>query len=135
MSSYIEVALEKRNNNDSHKAKYNIYEDDNESKEYFAVTNRDEKNNHSRVSRSHNKSDWQTIDYDNDNKTESTEPYGDVKLDNIFSDFEIDVKPMFKNASKSNKSEANPAKAKPAKKSTKKPAKKSVKKGKKGGKK
>ena len=67
MSSYIEVALEKRNNNDSHKAKYNIYEDDNESKEYFAVTDRDEKNNHSRVSRSHNKSDWQTINYDNDN--------------------------------------------------------------------
>ena len=137
MSSYIEVALEKRINNDSHKAKYNIYEDANESKEYYSVIDRNATNKHTSIAKSHNKNDWETVEYNNDDKTEGTKPYNDVKIDNIFSDFDIDVNPMFKQKqskdvkhvaklekpAKSSKSAKVPKSAKKSVKKTKKPKK------------
>jgi hypothetical protein len=97
-SVYVEVSLERRENADSKRARYNKYKDSNEQREFFSKTrrNRDNKTQDTQSAKSKDKEDWDVTNInkmdDKVEKTEDTAGYGDHTLKNIFEDFpEIDV--------------------------------------------
>lgn len=132
MSSYIGVELEKRIDDKSHKASYNIFEDANETKENFFNREINSGHKYEKKGKSHNKDTWDVTQIDGDQRKESKEPYNSFKMDNIFSDFHVDVNPMFDTGDKKStsvKTAKDMVIRKPSKKPAKKPAKTSTKKG------
>ena len=122
-STFTEVLLEHRDGDDMQKAKYNIYTDPDEQREYFAKTKGTKTERKTRVGKSKNRAKWDITEYVGDKKTETTEDYGKNDFESVLGDFGIDVKPMFKGKAKA---KSAPKKAVAKKKSTKK---KSTKKG------
>lgn len=122
-STFTEVLLEHRDGDDMQKAKYNIYTDPEEQKEYFVKTKGNKTEKKTRTGKSKNRAKWDITEYVGDKRTEKTEDYSKNDFESVLGDFGIDVKPMFKGTTKE---KSAPKKALAKKKSTKK---KSTKKG------